>query len=134
MRQGIEYGYGRGLDLIREIEAYAETHGVTRSVAADRVILSNAAISEHHQLEKCERALRDREFASAVSYGQFAKIGSDSYPGPSKQDVESANEVLDRLARAFQKDGLPRAEAVAKASVHPDFSAAHRRERMATFA
>jgi hypothetical protein len=118
---------------------------------ADKVLLSSD-VAEMVALDKRENELRK---ASKLPQSGFYpsdttrlnppehatyEPGTDKrpariLPGEPAVDLESASDVLERLTRSHMKANphLTKAQATTEMSLHPEFSAVHRRERVQKF-
>jgi hypothetical protein len=130
------------------IDAYAAKHGVSKSVAADIVLLS-PSVSEYVRLDKglaaAEREMRKlggtadsnhpvnrtrpAKTPTVVRPSESGRVSPHDAPAATNDEM-TAEEVLERLADLQQarNPAMSRGHAVSLAALSPEFSAAHRRE------
>jgi hypothetical protein len=133
MTERVEKSHRMQTVLSDAIDAYAAKHGVSKSIAADKVLLS-PVVSEMVVLEKRERALMKDAYGSGGGYRPTddKRRGDPALPG-SLLPVKSSAEILEELAQAAMRGdpSLTHAQAVNRASNSPMFTEAMGRERAA---
>jgi hypothetical protein len=150
----IDRSHRVGATLRETIAAYAAKHGVSKSVAADMVLLSPVT-SEYVRLDKqmreVERGIRlDKLEGTVVNTNPASRqtpssappvmrpseagpvSGSDAPAATRSDEAMTADDVLQRLADVQQhkNPAMSRARAVSVAANDPAFTEAHRHEKM----